>query len=181
MTADSHKALTGEIEDYLAFMAGNFPVMCATDEFIFFPLIEESFNYRTAMEDLSAGLIEETVARSGRALEVAGKLAEAEAENLDLQIDAWLLKMHAKNFIRAFEVEKLHLRDPALYFRIAAHGLALVADDPGLLIGRIRAAVELFRCGTEQGAGAYLVGQFQGFSRRACPGPSGRRPLGDAA
>ena len=150
MAAASHKTLTDEIADYFAFMAGRFPVMSGTDEFLFFPLVEESFNYRSAMEDLSPELVGETIARSGRALAVADKLAEAEAEKLDLQIDARLLKMHAENFIRTFEVEKAHLSDPSLYFRIAAHGLALVVDDSEFLYGRIKAATELFRLGSEQ-------------------------------
>ena len=150
MAAASHKALTEEIEDYLAFMAERFPVMSGTDEFLFFPLVEESFNYRSAMEDLSPELIGEAIARSGRALAAADKLAEAEAEKLDLQIDARLLKMHAENFIRTFEVEKAHLRDPSLYFSVAAHGLAMAADDRTCLMGRIRGAIDLFHSGASQ-------------------------------
>jgi len=124
--------------------------MSASDEFLFFPLVEESFDYRGSMEDLSPDLIQEALARSKRALSLAGKTGRDQEKNLDLQIDARLLAMHADNFIRTFEVEKEHLRDPSLYFRIAVHGLALAADDPGSLQGRIQGAAGLLRCGEKQ-------------------------------
>ncbi|MBN2288717.1 MAG: DUF885 family protein, partial [Candidatus Glassbacteria bacterium] len=150
MSSPARKNLTKEAEAYLAYLAGAFPVMSATDEFLFFPLVEDSYKYRSSMENLSAELIGDALRRAGRALEVAGKSGKAGAGDLDLEIDSWLLRMHAENFIRTFEVEQEHLSDPSLYFRTAAHGLALVAGDPSCLAGRIRAAAGLFHVGAGQ-------------------------------
>jgi Bacterial protein of unknown function (DUF885) len=142
--------LEDKTKDYLSFMAEKFPVMSSSDEFIFFPLAEESWRFRGHMEDLSEELIQTGIDRAEQALSVVEQAGRETTADLDCQIDAWLLKMHARNYLRSFELEQGHLTDPSLYFSIAAHGLARVAGDPVSLAGRIRAAVALFRKGQEQ-------------------------------
>ena len=150
MSTTLRKALDEQIESYLAFMGEHFPVMSASDEFIFFPLAESSLSFRDSTENLSAELIGQGTGVAGSALVFLENLEAAGEQELDIQIDARLLKMHADNFLRVFGSEKAHLHDPSLYFTIAAHGLALAADDRSCLAGRLKSTAGLFACGKQQ-------------------------------
>jgi len=150
MSTTLRQALDERIESYLAFMGEHFPVMAASDEFIFFPLAESSLAFRDSMEDLSAELIGQGLAVAGSTLVFLENLAAAGEPALDMIIDARLLKMHADNFYRVFGRQKAHLHDPSLYFTIAVHGLALVAEDRECLAGRLKSAAGLFACGKRQ-------------------------------
>lgn len=150
MSTTLKRILDEQIESYLGFMAEHFPVMSACDEFIFFPLAESSLTFRDSMEDLSGELIQQGLNVARGVLSFLEKSATGSEAELDIQLDARLLKMHADNFVRIFGTEKAHLHDPSLYFMIAVHGLTLAADDPSCLGSRLKSAVRLFRCGKRQ-------------------------------
>ncbi len=150
MSTTLKRILDERIESYLGFMAEHFPVMSACDEFIFFPLAESSLTFRDSMEDLSGELIDQGLTVAGDTVSFLEKSAAGSETELDIQLDARLLKMHADNFIRIFGTEKAHLHDPSLYFMIAVHGLVLAADDPSCLGSRLKSAVRLFRFGKRQ-------------------------------
>ncbi|HUU28577.1 MAG TPA: DUF885 family protein [archaeon] len=163
MSTISHRDLKKEIEKYLSFMAESFPVMCASDEFIFFPRAEGSFRFPGAMEDLSPGLIEEGIARSRNVLAFLEKLSLEKDIDLDLETDAWLLRMHAKNYLRTFETERLHFYDPSLYFMVATQGLVMAAGDLSALASRLDRAARLFRCAERQLVSASTQRMEQGL------------------
>ena len=150
MSTNLRKALDDQIESYLGFMAGHFPVMSASDEFIFFPMADSSPAFRDSMEDLCPELICQGLGVAESALVFLENLAASGEPALDIQLDARLLKMHADNFIRTFGTEKAHIHDPSLYFMIAVHGLALAADDLSCLESRLKSAAGLFGCGNRQ-------------------------------
>ncbi|MEA1996049.1 MAG: DUF885 family protein [Gemmatimonadota bacterium] len=150
MSTISHKALEEKAEAYLAFMAEHFPVMSASDEFIFFPRAEGSFKYCGEMEDLSGELVAEGIELSGKTLSYLDSLDFDKENDLDIEIDAWLLRIHARNYLRVFETEGIHLYDPSIYFKVATHGLVMAADQPVSLAGRLERAVKLFQCGGKQ-------------------------------
>jgi hypothetical protein len=150
MSTTLRQALDEQIESYFAFMGEHFPVMSASDEFIFFPMAESSLAFRDSTENLSAELISQGLSVAGSTLVFLENLAAAGEPALDIKVDARLLKMQADNFLRVFGTEKAHLHDPSLYFTIAAHGLALAVDDRSCLAGRLKSAAGLFARGKQQ-------------------------------
>ena len=57
---------------------------------------ELSFHFLDAMEDLSIDLVEEGIEHARKTLTFLEKRNLQNDQNIDMQIDTWLLKMHAK-------------------------------------------------------------------------------------
>ena len=103
-------------------MARNFPVMCASDEFYFFPRSLESVEYLDCLDHLE----KEEIAQS--LLAVKGFLKDLESlkgEKLGLEekIDLDLLKQSMLTFLREYSQIKIWQKDPCLYLKIALIGL----------------------------------------------------------
>ncbi|UCD85674.1 MAG: DUF885 domain-containing protein [Deltaproteobacteria bacterium] len=106
---------------YFSFMARNFPVMCASDEFYFFPRSSESVEYSGCLDQLGREEIEQSF------LEVKGFLKDLEnlkGEDLNLEekIDLDLLRQSILTFLREYGQVRIWQKDPCLYLKIAMIG-----------------------------------------------------------
>lgn len=116
------KELSEIAAGYFSFMARNFPVMCASDEFYFFPRSLESVNYLSLLDRLEKEEIEQSL------LEVKGFLKDLEnlkISNLKLEekIDFDLLRQSMLTFLHEYGQVKIWQKDPCLYLKIALIGL----------------------------------------------------------
>ncbi len=107
---------------YFSFMARNFPVMCASDEFYFFPRSLESVKYLDYLDRLEKEEKEQNL------LEVKGFLKDLEnlrGNNLNLEekIDLDLLRQSMLTFLREYSEVKIWQKEPCLYLKIALIGL----------------------------------------------------------
>ena len=50
-------------QQYFAFLAEQFPVMCASDEFYFMPRAEEAYRFYAQMDDVDNGALDECIRR----------------------------------------------------------------------------------------------------------------------
>jgi len=134
---------------YFSFMARNFPVMCASDEFYFFPRSLESVKYLDYLDRLEKEEIEQSL------LEVKGFLKDLEnlrGNNLNLEekIDLDLLRQSMLTYLREYSQVKIWQKDPCLYLKIALIGLdqALSAERwEESVSGRLRKIPDLLRQG----------------------------------
>jgi hypothetical protein len=109
-------------EEYFDYLAGHFPVMCASDEFHFFPRAQNAAKYFHKLDNLDADALTETADALKQFHSDLSVLCEA-ADTLDKQLDIDLLKANINGALIEFEQNRSWRYNPILYLKIAFIGL----------------------------------------------------------
>lgn len=120
-------------KEYFYYMAENFPVMCSSDEFYFFPRSIEPMNYLDRLDSLDREKIKENV-KVVRGLLTSLEAKQVDLTNMDEKIDLDLLKASMRSFLREFDEIKLWQRAPDLYLKIALFGLDQIISAQGISV-----------------------------------------------
>ncbi|MHC4277597.1 MAG: DUF885 domain-containing protein [Planctomycetota bacterium] len=117
------------VDRYFGMMAGNYPVICASDEFYFFPRVRESLSFLDRVDDFDRDKIEENIGV------VKGLLCELDGVDetglaLEERIDLELIRNSMLSFLREFDQIRVWQRDPAFYLKIALMGIDSAMTKP---------------------------------------------------
>ncbi|NVL90026.1 MAG: DUF885 family protein [Desulfobacterales bacterium] len=117
------KALQAKlVSDYFDYLAGSFPVMCASDEFHFLPRSQSASRYYDKLDDLDADVIDEALLTLREFQDKFDSLA-AHENDLEGLIDLELLKANIAGILTELEIKESWRHDPLLYLKIAFIGL----------------------------------------------------------
>jgi uncharacterized protein (DUF885 family) len=108
--------------DYFNFLAARFPVMCASDEFLFLPRVVAASRYYDRLESFDRDTVEECIGILKEFQSKFDRLAHDETE-LEKTIDLELLKASAGAILFELEGIRSWCHDPVLYLKIALIGL----------------------------------------------------------
>ncbi len=108
--------------DYFEYLAKCFPIMCASDEFHFFPRAQAASGYYDQTDDLHADVIGECLWTLREFQKKFGLLAGHE-NDLERLADLELLRANATGIISEFDVKQSWRHNPLLYLKIAFTGL----------------------------------------------------------
>lgn len=109
-------------KDYFHYMARNYPVMCLSDEFYFFPRVKESIKYLNILDSLDEQKIKQNISYVKRLLSDLEVIHCANCD-IEVQIDFTILKQNIVTFLREFEENKIYEIDPTLYLKILVLGI----------------------------------------------------------
>jgi len=107
-------------EEYFSYLARNFPVMCLSDEFYFFPRAKKAIDSLGSLDSLDEEKIKDAVSYV-RGLK--GTLETLNPKDLEAQIDLRLLNQSISTFLREFDQIKIWQIDPNLYLKISLLGI----------------------------------------------------------
>jgi uncharacterized protein (DUF885 family) len=107
---------------YFATLASRFPVMCASDEFVFLPRAQAAALHYDQIEDLDADAIGQWLADLKAVHRDLARRA-ASAADLEARIDLELLQANAAGLLIEFEEIQSWRHNPLLYLKIAFIGL----------------------------------------------------------
>jgi len=110
------------VTQYFRYLAMTFPVMCASDEFYFFPRAEYSVNFYHRMENLQADDMEEVIAQLKDFRKQFSRF-ENQENDLEKRIDINLLKANITGILIELENNRIWCHNPLLYLKIAFIGL----------------------------------------------------------
>lgn len=132
-------------EDYFNYMAENYPVMCASDEFYFFPRAKKALSYFKYLDSLGQDKINQDVSYIKK---LKNKIERLNARNLNLEakIDIALLNQSMRSYLREFEQVKIWRKDPNIYLKICLFGISQIltkslfikTDSGQVLVSRIK-------------------------------------------
>jgi len=108
-------------ENYFDYMARNYPVMCASDEFYCLPCIEKTVEFPDSLDSFDKNRIKQHISHVKSLKDSLEKTASG-INNLEDEIDTVLLKESMVSFLREFEETKIWEIDPTLYLRIVLLG-----------------------------------------------------------
>jgi uncharacterized protein (DUF885 family) len=116
-------------ESYFNYLAGRYPVMCASDEFHFLPRAENACNYYDKMENLDARSIAETI---DTLKDIQKELSHFSREDDDFekQVDLELLGANITGVLIELEHKRSWQYNPLLYLKIAFIGLDHALNKP---------------------------------------------------
>ena len=109
-------------ESYFDFLAGRFPVMCASDEFHFLPRAENAVKHYDKLDNLDADAISETGDNLNR-LQKELQAMRGQDADLEKQLDIDLLDANISGFLIEFVQNQSWQYNPILYLKIAFIGL----------------------------------------------------------
>jgi hypothetical protein len=107
---------------YFDYLAGRFPVMCASDEFHFIPRAENAARYYDKMENLDADAISESV-NSVKKIQSRLPALRGADDDLEKQLDLDLLNANINGLLIEFEQNRSWQYNPILYLKVAFIGL----------------------------------------------------------
>jgi len=109
-------------ESYFDYLAGQFPVMCASDEFHFLPRAEKAVKHYDKLDNLDADAISET---TDTLINIQKELPLIRGQGADLEkhIDIDLLDANISGFLIEFVQNRSWQYNPILYLKIAFIGL----------------------------------------------------------
>jgi len=110
------------VSQYFRYLSMTFPVMCASDEFHFFPRAEHSSNYYHRMESLQADDMEDAIGQLKEFRNQFSRFDDAEL-GLEEDIDIQLLKANINGMLIELETNRIWCHNPLLYLKIAFIGL----------------------------------------------------------
>ncbi len=155
---------------YFEFMAKNFPIMCASDEFHFMPRAEAAAHYYDLIDNLSKDVINEILMKLREFISdferldsiqdkesFKGVKSSLKESNLERFIDLELLRASAGGVLIELEQKKSWQNNPLLYLKIAFTGLHHAIIKPAQsrkeiferLLARLYGIPVLFRQATE--------------------------------
>jgi len=130
---------------YFDYIAKLFPVMCASDEFHFFPRASAASRYYDQVDDLDTDLIDQCLSTL-KQFRNKCDLVAAHENDLEKRIDIELLKANASGILIELETKKSWRHDPLLYLKIAFigldHALTKPASEPEERIQRTLARLQ---------------------------------------
>lgn len=127
-------------EHYFNDLAKHFPVMCASDEFHFFPRAKAASMYYGVLDNFDADVIKEFILKMEEYKRQFSLLSNRES-NLDNLIDLELLKTSIAGILIELEKKRAWCHNPLLYLKIAfigvEHALTKPAAEPKERIERV--------------------------------------------
>ena len=114
---------------YFDYLAGRFPVMCASDEFHFLPRAENARKHYETLDNLDADAISEAL---DQLKNLRNELSEFNRDGDDLEncLDIELLAANIAGFLIEFEQKRSWQYNPLLYLKIAFIGLDHAQNKP---------------------------------------------------
>ena len=109
-------------DNYFDFLAGHFPVMCASDEFDFLPRAENAAKHYDKLDKFDSNAIEESIDKLKR-YHKQFEAANDEAGDLDRFIDLKLLQANAAGILIELDSKRSWKYNPLMYLKIAFIGL----------------------------------------------------------
>jgi len=122
--------------DYFGYLGKHFPQQCASDEFYFLPRSETAIGHLNVLDDLSPEKIQDHVQYVGNLLR---EMSSKQTDDLEGEIDLFLLKHSMKRFIREFEGAKVWRIDPTLYVKIPLFATGRILSQKDHTPDRIKA------------------------------------------
>ena len=116
--------VTGIARDYFDYMARNYPVMCMSDEFYFFPRAKKAIEYPDILDSLDEDKIKQDVSRI-KSLKSRLEKINLPGTDIEAHIDFSLLKQSMSTFLREFGQVKIWQTDPSIYLKISLLGCCL--------------------------------------------------------
>ncbi len=114
---------------YFDYLAGRFPVMCASDEFHFLPRAENARKHYGSLDNLDADAISETLDRLKKIQNELSAFSK-EHDDLEKRLDLELLNANMAGFFIEFEHKRSWQYNPLLYLKIAFIGLDHAQNKP---------------------------------------------------
>ncbi len=114
---------------YFDYLADRFPVMCASDEFHFFPRAQSASRHYDKLESLEAGRIDKCIVRLN-AFKSEFDRSARDAGHMEKEIDFKLLKASASGVLIELEANRSWRFNPLLYLKIAFIGLDHALNKP---------------------------------------------------
>lgn len=127
MSESVESKILGISEDYFSYLAKNFPVMCLSDEFYFFPQIRNACNFLNLLDSLDAEKIKEAVSYV-KTLKKSLDTLNLKDIDLESEVDLSLLNQSISTFLREFDRQKIWQIDPGLYLKISLIGIHQIID-----------------------------------------------------
>jgi uncharacterized protein (DUF885 family) len=109
-------------DSYFDFLAGHFPVMCASDEFDFLPRAENAAKHYDKLDQFGSRAIEESIDKL-KSYHKQFEAANDEAGDLDRFIDLKLLQANAAGILIELDTKRSWKFNPLMYLKIAFIGL----------------------------------------------------------
>ena len=109
-------------DNYFDFLAGQFPVMCASDEFDFLPRAENAAKHYDKLDKFDSSAIEESIDKL-KSYHKQFEAANDEAGDLDRFIDLKLLQASAAGILIELDTKRSWKYNPLMYLKIAFIGL----------------------------------------------------------
>jgi uncharacterized protein (DUF885 family) len=125
-TRNDYKKLAGR---YFDFLAEQFPVMSASDEFDFLPRSENAARHYDKLDKIGSSSIEESIDKL-KDFRKRFALDNDDVENPDRYIDLKLLESNAAGILIELETKRSWQHNPLLYLKIAFIGLDHALNKP---------------------------------------------------
>jgi len=109
-------------QDYFDYMARNYPVMCLSDEFYFFPRAKKGARFLNFLDSLDEQKIKQDISCIKNLKSSLGKL-NSKGLGLEARIDLALLNQSMSTYLREFDELKIWQTDPSLYLKILLLGV----------------------------------------------------------
>ena len=103
---DEKEKINRIAEDYFDYISENYPIMCLSDEFYFFPRARKALNFLNILDSLDKEKIKENISYLNS---LGLKLEKLNTKNrgLETEADCLLLKESILTFLREFEELKI--------------------------------------------------------------------------
>ena len=117
-----NKKLKQLAQDYFDYMGRQFPTMCLSDEFYFFPRAKSALRFLDRLDSLDKEKIKQNIAK---VKEIKSSLQKIDTRDMDLEaaIDHALLNQSISTFLREFGEFKIWRINPNLYLKIILLGI----------------------------------------------------------
>ena len=117
-------------QQYFAFVAKRFPVMCASDEFHFLPRAWDAAKYYDRLDILDAGSIKDAIDELKHFRAGFSAIGSREGLGLEERIDLEMLIANIDGFLVEFEARESYRNNPLLYLKIVFIGLDHALNKP---------------------------------------------------
>jgi uncharacterized protein (DUF885 family) len=116
-------------DNYFDFLAGHFPVMCASDEFDFLPRAENAAKHYDKLDKFDSQTIEESIDKL-KSYHKQFEAANDEAGDFDRFIDLKLLQANTAGILIELDTKRSWRCNPLLYMKIGFIGLDHALNKP---------------------------------------------------
>jgi len=139
------KKIAGLAEDYFDYISRNYPVMCLSDEFYFFPRAKKAREHLSSLESLNKEKIKQDISFV-KNLQARLRKLNIKDTDIEAEIDFTLLSQTISTFLREFGETRIWQVNPILYLKIILFGIEHVigqsyflrSDTEGCLLSRIK-------------------------------------------
>ena len=132
--SNDYKSLT---ESYFEFLAGRFPVMCASDEFDFLPRAENAARYYDKLDRFDSNAIEDSIDQI-KSFHKKFMTADGKAGDLEQCIDLELLQANAAGILIELDTKRSWQYNSLLYLKIGFIGLDHALNKPAKDLREVR-------------------------------------------